>query len=50
MIATHLEPADARRVFPSWDEPSFKATFQLTATVLQDFTAISNMRWWLNRR
>jgi aminopeptidase N len=27
MIATELEPADARRIFPCWDEPAFKASF-----------------------
>jgi aminopeptidase N len=43
MIASHLEPADARRIFPSWDEPSFKASFQLTVTVPQTFAAVSNM-------
>src|SRR5262245_13833372 len=30
VIATRMEPADARRVFPCWDEPSFRATFQLS--------------------
>ena len=43
MIATHLEPADARRVFPCWDEPAFKATFAVTVTVPRAFTAVSNM-------
>ena len=37
MISTHLEPADARRVFPCWDEPAFKASFALTVTVPQAF-------------
>lgn len=43
MIATHLEPADARRIFPSWDEPAFKATFELTATLPESFLGVSNM-------
>ena len=28
MISSHLEPADARRIFPGWDEPAFKATLR----------------------
>jgi aminopeptidase N len=43
MIATQLEPADARRIFPSWDEPAFKATFELTATLPATFLGVSNM-------
>ena len=43
MISSHLEPADARRVFPCWDEPAFKATFALTVTVPRRFLAVSNM-------
>jgi aminopeptidase N len=43
MISSHLEPADARRIFPCWDEPAFKATFALTVTVPRTFLAVSNM-------
>jgi aminopeptidase N len=43
MLVTQFEVADARRMFPGWDEPSFKATFQLTATLPTDSVAISNM-------
>src|SRR5215831_5788115 len=43
MMSSHLEPADARRIFPSWDEPAFKATIALTVTVPQAFLAVSNM-------
>ncbi len=43
MISTQFESTDARRMFPSWDEPSFRATFRLRATVPEKFTAVSNM-------
>jgi len=43
MIATQLEPTDARRIFPCWDEPSFKAVFEATATLPDRFFAVSNM-------
>jgi aminopeptidase N len=42
MITSHSEPTDARRIFPGWDEPAFKATFALTLTVPQHFLAVSN--------
>lgn len=40
---TQMEPTDARRVFPVWDEPSFRSAFQLTVQVPGAFTAVSNM-------
>ena len=43
MISSHLEPADARRVFPCWDEPAFKASVALAVTVPRSFLAVSNM-------
>ena len=43
MISSQLEPSDARRIFPCWDEPAFKATFALTATVPKAFLAVGNM-------
>ena len=39
---TQLEATDARRMFPSFDEPAYKATFALTATIDQADHAISN--------
>jgi aminopeptidase N len=39
---TQLEATDARRMFPSFDEPAFKATFALTAIIDRGDHAISN--------
>ena len=40
--ATQFEAADARRAFPCFDEPEFKARFALTLNVPADLTAIAN--------
>lgn len=42
-LFTQFEAADARRFVPSWDEPDYKATFDLTARVPQAEMAVSNM-------
>ncbi|HEX4653532.1 MAG TPA: M1 family metallopeptidase [Candidatus Udaeobacter sp.] len=43
MLGTQFEPTDARRFFPCWDEPVFRARFQLTVVVPENWLAISNM-------
>ncbi len=42
-LFTQFENSDARRLIPSWDEPAYKATFDLEATVSADKMAVSNM-------
>jgi len=39
---SQLEAVDARRAFPSFDEPSYKATFDVTVIADKGDTAISN--------
>ena len=42
-LYTQFEAPDARRMIPSWDEPAYKATFTLEATVPSTQMAVSNM-------
>jgi alanyl aminopeptidase len=41
-VFTHFEPIDARRAFPSFDEPAFKIRWQLTVDVPTADEAFSN--------
>lgn len=41
-LATQLQATDARRMFPAFDEPAFKARFTLSVTLPEALTAISN--------
>ncbi|MGI8552061.1 MAG: M1 family metallopeptidase [Dehalococcoidia bacterium] len=42
LASTQFEATDARRAFPCWDEPAFKAVFGVTLIVEDEQAAISN--------
>jgi len=42
MLVTQFEATDARRMFPGWDEPVFKATFELSVELPGDLAVVSN--------
>ncbi len=42
IAATQFESTDARRGFPCWDEPAFKAVFGVTLVVPEGLAAVSN--------
>ncbi|HWX18604.1 MAG TPA: M1 family metallopeptidase [Candidatus Binatia bacterium] len=43
MLATQMEATDARRMFPCWDEPVFRASFEPTVIVPKKHLTVSNM-------
>jgi aminopeptidase N len=43
LLSTQFEATDARRMFPCWDEPAFRATFTLTVTIPSEWKVVSNM-------
>ena len=43
LATTQMEPTDARRAFPCFDEPSLKAKFTVTLIAEKDLTCLSNM-------
>ncbi len=42
LVATQFEATDARRAFPCWDEPDFKAVFSTTLVIDPALSAVSN--------
>jgi puromycin-sensitive aminopeptidase len=42
IATTQFEATDARRAFPCWDEPAFKATYEVTLDIPEDLAAYSN--------
>ena len=42
LAATQFEATDARRAFPCWDEPAFKAVFATTLVIDPSLIAVSN--------
>jgi len=42
IATTQMEPTDARRMFPGFDEPAFKAVYRIKAVIDPDLNAISN--------
>ena len=43
VAVTQFEPIYARRCFPCWDEPDYKATFDIKLIIVKGLTALSNM-------
>lgn len=43
MLGTQMEVAEARRVFPCWDEPVFRATFDISLVIPKKMMGVSNL-------
>src|SRR5690606_33890946 len=41
---THLEPYNAHKVFPCFDQPDLKASYQIQAVVPPDWTVVTSVR------
>ena len=42
MLITQCQPTDCRRIFPCWDEPNKKATFDVTLCIDPSLVALAN--------
>jgi len=43
LAATYFEPSEARQMFPCWDEPALKATFDISVMHHRKYRVLSNM-------
>ena len=43
MLATQLEAIHARKLFPGFDEPAFRAVFEISVRAPKEFEVVSNM-------
>jgi aminopeptidase N len=43
MLVTQLEAISARKLFPGFDEPAFRAVFEITVRAPKEFDVVSNM-------
>ena len=43
-LYSHLEPSDARRIYPCFDQPDMKTRFTVSMTVPEGWQALSNQR------
>jgi len=45
LYATHFQAIGARQIFPCWDEPEYKATFNISIHHRKEYTVLSNMNY-----